>query len=187
MILGLEEGQHRFLSNLTKISIADVCRRPPKSRNISHLDGPPKYCDNMFNICTKPYHKIETCGTLALTTRRECTRYKRSKASGRFEMGHGQWQRTTDNSKPTNRSTSEHRRCRLCPTSSKVHCAQHAQRVSKQISSRAEAPRMGHGCTQHTKLSVAGSAHRLWTMLPFALVQHDAVVTATGEAPSRLR
>ena len=46
---------------------------------------------------------------------------------------------------------------------------------------------MGHGCTQHTKLSVAGSAHRLWTMLPFALVQHDAVVTATGEAPSRLR
>ena len=46
---------------------------------------------------------------------------------------------------------------------------------------------MGHGCTQHTKLSVAGSAHRLWTMLPFALIQHDAVVTATGEAPSRFR
>ena len=49
VILGLEEGQHRFLSNLTEISIAHLDRRPPKSRNISHLDGTPKYCDNMFD------------------------------------------------------------------------------------------------------------------------------------------
>ena len=54
VILGLEEGQHRVLSNLTEISIAHLDRRPPKSRNISHLDGPPKYCNNMFDFCIKP-------------------------------------------------------------------------------------------------------------------------------------
>ena len=46
---------------------------------------------------------------------------------------------------------------------------------------------MGHGCTQLTKLSMAGSARGMWTVPPFVLVQHADVVTTAGEAPSRLR